>query len=85
MKALNRKRADILEIHKQGLDALLDRLGVADTIRFLQIDHKGSGDYSKDRHKWLKDLTIEEIVADVEQGQKKAKPRPSRSRKVAAS
>jgi hypothetical protein len=41
------------EIVKQGYDALINSLGVADTIRFIQYFSPGKGDYTKERHQWL--------------------------------
>ncbi|MBE9037625.1 hypothetical protein [aff. Roholtiella sp. LEGE 12411] len=42
------------EIIKQGYDALINSLGVADTIGFIQYFSPGEGDYTKERHRWGK-------------------------------
>ncbi|MEE9295990.1 MAG: hypothetical protein V3W34_13640 [Phycisphaerae bacterium] len=54
------------EIRREGLQALVDRLGPAGTLRFLQQYDPGRGDYTKDRHTWLQDGTIEKIVEGAE-------------------
>lgn len=49
------------EIRRQGLEALKDRLGVADALRFLQQFGHGSGDYARERHEWVDNTTMDEI------------------------
>ena len=49
------------EVRREGLEALRERLGRADMIRFLQQFDAGSGDYSKERHAWVDEITLEEI------------------------
>ncbi len=58
------------EIRKQGYKALIDTLGVAGTLRFLQQLEVGYGDYTKERHQWLDQLTIEDFRPYVKQKQK---------------
>lgn len=41
------------QIQQEGLDVLVDTLGMADAIRFLQIYDMGSGDWTEDRKKIL--------------------------------
>ena len=58
-----------VELNRKGFKALVDALGYADAIRFIrQFDH-GSGDYTKERHQWLDELTLEDIWADIRQRQ----------------
>ena len=54
------------EIRKIGIEALIDRLGPAGTIRFLQQFDPGRGNYAKDRHAWLDQLTLDEIAKSIE-------------------
>jgi hypothetical protein len=61
-----RKSMTLHEIRREGLDALLDRLGPAGTVRFLQQYDMGRGDYTKERHRRLDGVTIDEVVEDVE-------------------
>ncbi len=55
------------EIRQQGYKALIDALGVAGTLRFLQQLGVGYGDYTKERHQWLNQLTIEDFRDYVKQ------------------
>jgi hypothetical protein len=54
------------EIIKQGYDALINSLGVADTIRFIQYFHPGKGDYTKERHQWLDDKTLPNVLIELQ-------------------
>ena len=47
--------------------AILQReLGVDGLARFLRLNRAGSGDYTRDRRKWLNGTTIEDIVAELQ-------------------
>jgi len=54
----------INEIRKKGIDALADTLGPVDMARFLQSFDLGSGDYTKERAKWL-NQSMDEIMAEI--------------------
>jgi hypothetical protein len=49
------------EVRQEGLDALRDRLGRADMIRFLQQFKTGNCDYARERHGWVDQLNLEVI------------------------
>jgi hypothetical protein len=53
------------EVQEAGFQALLEALGPVNAIRFLRQFDKGHGDYTKERHAWLKDLTIEDIMREA--------------------
>ena len=55
------------EIIKQGYDALINSLGVTDTIRFIQYFSPGKGDYTKERHQWLDEKTLAEVRVEMKQ------------------
>lgn len=55
------------EIIRQGYQALIDSLGVADTIRFIQYFSPGKGDYTKERHQWLDKISFEDCIAEMKQ------------------
>lgn len=55
------------QVRREGFDALLERLGPADTLRFLQQFDRGSGDYTVERQQWLGELTIDEIARSIEE------------------
>ncbi|MDY0169721.1 MAG: hypothetical protein RBS80_24470 [Thermoguttaceae bacterium] len=49
------------EVRRDGFEALRQRLGKADMIRFLQQFDTGRGDYSQERHQWVDATTIEDV------------------------
>ncbi len=59
------------EVYREGLEALRDRLGRADMIRFLQQFERGSGDYAKERHAWVDRTSMAELLAKT--GRRKTK------------
>ncbi len=54
-----------VEIRREGFQALLDRLGPADALRFLLQYEPGSGDYTRDRHQWLDAISMEEALQRI--------------------
>ena len=54
------------QIRSTGLNALLEALGVVGTVRFLQYAEKGQGDYTKDRHRWLANLDLDQVAREIE-------------------
>jgi hypothetical protein len=55
------------EIMKQGYDALINSLGVADTIRFIQYFSPGNGDYTKERHQWLDKKSLADVLVEIKE------------------
>lgn len=55
------------EIIKQGYDALINSLGVADAIRFIQHFSPGQGDYTKERHQWLDEKTLADVLEEIKE------------------
>lgn len=62
---MNTKYLTLYEIRTIGFEALLRELGPAGAIRFLQQYETGRGDYSRDRHKFLPKVSIEEIGKQI--------------------
>ena len=60
------------EIRTKGLEALTEKLGPAGMIKFIQMFDKGSGDYTRDRHKWLKGIGIDQIADEILTERKKS-------------
>ena len=50
------------QIRVAGLAVLARELGLVGMIRFMQQFEMGQGDYSKDRHQWLDQYTVEDIA-----------------------
>jgi hypothetical protein len=53
------------QIRVAGLAALSRELGVVGMIRFMQQFEMGHGDYSKDRHQWLDQYSVNDIAKMV--------------------
>ena len=53
------------QFERHALEILRRELGAGGLARFLRLDRSGSGDYTKDRLQWQKDLTVEQIVASI--------------------
>jgi hypothetical protein len=56
------------EFERHALEILHRELGVDGLARFLRVYRAGSGDYTRDRHRWLEGATIPDIMAEVERG-----------------
>ena len=55
------------EIIEQGYKALVDSLGVVDAIRFIQHFSSGEGNYTEERHQWLQQKSLDDLIGDIEQ------------------
>ena len=55
------------QIHELGIEALLQKLGPAGTIRFLHQYETGKGNYSVDRQEWLTVPDVETLVNQIQQ------------------
>ncbi|HTT61983.1 MAG TPA: hypothetical protein VMG35_09090 [Bryobacteraceae bacterium] len=58
------------EFERHALAILGRELGVDGVARFLRLYRAGSGDYTRDRHLWLEKATVQDIMAEVEEGQR---------------
>lgn len=58
-----------VELNRKGFKALVDALGYVEAIRFLKLFDNGSGDYTKERHQWLDQMSPDEIWTDIQQRQ----------------
>jgi hypothetical protein len=59
------------EFEQHALFVLRRELGLDGLARFLRVYRAGSGDYTRDRHRWLEGATIREIMSE---GQRKDHP-----------
>jgi hypothetical protein len=60
------------DFERHALAILQRELGLDGLARFLRIYRSGSGDYTRDRHRWLEGATIQEIMAEVERPRTRA-------------
>jgi hypothetical protein len=59
-----------IEIQKEGLDALVQRLGKVGAVRFLQLFNKNNGDSVEDKHErdaMLENMGVsfDDVLADM--------------------
>ena len=55
------------QIIEQGYQALVDSLGIVDTIRFIQHFSPGEGNYTEERHQWLEQKSLDDVLEDIDQ------------------
>jgi hypothetical protein len=53
------------QLRKAGLAALAKSLGPAGMARFIQQYDVGMGDYTKNRSNWLNDMSLDEIIQNI--------------------
>ena len=66
----------LVQVRKAGMKALLDTLGPAGMIRFLQLEETGQGDYSSERHAWLDVRGVEALAREIRASKTSAKSAP---------
>jgi len=54
------------ELQQYGIAILERELGSAGLERFIEFTEMLTGDYTRDRHKWQKGLTVQQIVTEIE-------------------
>ena len=69
------ERPDLAEITDEEFfehvaTILRSELGPAGFDRFVNAYCKGSGDYTRNRHKWLGGLTVDDIMKDIKSRRK---------------
>jgi hypothetical protein len=52
------------QFEQHTLKLLQKELGAYGMARFLRIYRGGSGDYTRDRHKWLAGVTVDQILKE---------------------
>ena len=55
------------EFERHALGVLSRELGVDGLARFLRVYRAGSGDYTRDRHRWLDGATVQDIMTEIRQ------------------
>jgi hypothetical protein len=55
------------QFERHALELLRRELGLDGLARFLRLHRSGSGDYTKDRSRQQKDLTMDQIVESIRQ------------------
>ena len=63
---MNTRTMTLEQIRQTGLKALARELGPVGMIRFLQQFETGHGNYSEERHKWIDDLDVKTLAAEID-------------------
>jgi hypothetical protein len=66
---------DSAELYGRGLEILIRELGYVDAMRFILQYDTGQGDYTKERHQFLPDWTVEEFVREADKLVQESKAR----------
>jgi hypothetical protein len=53
------------DFERHALAVLQRELGLDGLARFLCVYRAGTGDYTRDRHRWLDGATVEDVMAEV--------------------
>jgi hypothetical protein len=59
------------EFRQHALEILQRTLGAGGFARFLRVYRPGTGDYTRDRHKWQKGLSVRQITEDIKKRREK--------------
>lgn len=51
-----------MELYRKGFGVLCDELGIANALRFIALFDRGRGDYTRERKKLLKGLTMDKLI-----------------------
>lgn len=62
----------LMEINQQVVQILSREIGVVNTLRFINQFTPGYGDYTEERRKLYKNVTVDEIVAEIRKDRRKA-------------
>ena len=57
-----KKRRTAAQLAADGFAAIVQKLGMADAVRYVQLYHQGAGDYTRERHEWLDDVSHDQIM-----------------------
>jgi len=62
---MNIHTIDPIIVRKIGLEALSKALGPVGMVRFLQQFEAGTGNYTKEKERWLKGLDVKAIAKEI--------------------
>ena len=65
----------LAEITKEALRVLYKEIGVVNTIRFVNQFTTGYGDYVQERKILFKDMTLDDLLAEIKQNRNQNKSR----------
>jgi len=69
---MNIEARPVSEISRRATHILFKEMGIVDTIRFLNQFSMGQGDYTKEREKWLGDISMDDAISQIKAQRKKS-------------
>lgn len=63
------------QFERHALALLQRELGPDGLARFLRLNRSGTGDYTRDREQWQKDLTLDQILESIRKNRPPQQPR----------
>lgn len=58
------------KVRTRGMKALVKELGPAGMVQFMQQFQSGQGDYTRERHKVLDKLGVDELFTEIKAGRR---------------
>jgi hypothetical protein len=74
VRHMNAETRPISEISRRATHTLNKEMGIVETIRFLNQFSVGQGDYTKNREKWLGDISLDDAISQIKVGNNKSQP-----------
>ena len=68
---MNATLRPLAELSEEATAILIREMGVVDALRFLSQMRSGTGDYSRDRGKWLDDLSLGDVTSAIKSKRQK--------------
>lgn len=62
---MNTETRPIYEISRRATNILFREMGIVETIRFFNQFSIGRGDYTKDREKWIGDVSLDDAISQI--------------------
>jgi len=71
---MNMETRPISEISRRATHILFREMGIVETIRFLNQFSIGRGDYTKEREKWIGDISLDDAISQIKAGKNQPQP-----------
>lgn len=69
---MNMQVRPVSEISRRATHILFKEMGIVDTIRFFNQFSIGQGNYTKEREKWLGDISLDEAISQIKSDKENA-------------
>jgi hypothetical protein len=65
----------LAEVTREAIRVLIQELGPVNAVRFVNQFTVGYGDYTKERDRLFADMTLDDMVSEIKQGQERTRSR----------